>query len=901
MATKIDIGGELNPRTVEGIVADASTIIDRTAEKRQDEINSEVSESLEGKQDVIADLETIRSGAASGSTAIQPTQIEDVVRHVDTGALEPLLDPSDYATTDQLNQLGQEVTEKIGGSITPELAIEQGNITTSGESDSTTRLRTSNYIVADKLSITISGNGKVYVYGYTDDGTYVNRNGWVASSQDVSIQGAVKYRLVFAYSNDNLITPSNFPSLGVSIEAEFDGTFAPKGELTRLSEDVSILEKEDKFVGEGQTFASSSELKLLEGKKYRIYFKNPNWDKSGLAGGDTVLSIRSSYNGVFTTLVTHSKSQTIDSYYDITVPSTSDFITIGGRASVGTIVDFYIFQLELVNERVIAGIEQNELVHTVTTNRGLEIDNTAHTIKVLSNLNVRVNGVVYTLPENTTYDLTSFTTQTEYVKLIVNTDNLSLDLLLHIATTKYPVIAVFQKQYSSNIILGVIGSPIIGKIIIDGVPALVAPVWDDVTFLKSHSLVNQFVGANDTEAHTDIYGLMPSHKYRIYFPVTEWDISGVSITGVYKMFVNSVKNGVTTRLVNVSMSGTVRQYYDIETPSDFDFLRIGGRATSGVAVGFTITDNTTDEESPFDIPQKANDFALLFNGTAGAVESFIFVTDPHWYNRYAIAGINPTYEGNFETLKKIWDKTPTDFVLSGGDWLNAHKQSIAVEDLANIDALMDKAFGAYYPILGNHDNNYQGELDETEDTGANDGALSNQTMINLWFRKWGRLYYSFKGTSSRFFIFDSGIDWDTAMNSYRWGQIAWFANELNNNTDEHIIIGLHIVCNSGSVFTEHIAPLADNILQVAEAFNARTTITMNGVTYDFTNAQGKIHCAICGHTHYDATAVIHNIPVFCTTTALDGAFDLILIDYGAGELKSIRVGAGSNRELNLAQ
>ena len=109
MATKIDIGGELNPRTIEGIVADASTIIDRTAEKRQDEINSEVSESLEGKQDVIADLETIRSGAASGSTAIQPTQIKDVVRHVDTGALEPLLDPSDYATTDQLNQLGQKV------------------------------------------------------------------------------------------------------------------------------------------------------------------------------------------------------------------------------------------------------------------------------------------------------------------------------------------------------------------------------------------------------------------------------------------------------------------------------------------------------------------------------------------------------------------------------------------------------------------------------------------------------------------------------------------------------------------------------------------------------------------------------------------------------------------------
>ena len=69
MATKIDIGGELNPRTVEGIVADASTIIDRTANKRQDEVNADVAESLAGKEDTISDLSSIRSGAAAGATA----------------------------------------------------------------------------------------------------------------------------------------------------------------------------------------------------------------------------------------------------------------------------------------------------------------------------------------------------------------------------------------------------------------------------------------------------------------------------------------------------------------------------------------------------------------------------------------------------------------------------------------------------------------------------------------------------------------------------------------------------------------------------------------------------------------------------------------------------------------
>ena len=107
MATKIDIGGELNPRTVEGIVADASTIIDRTADKRQDEINADVEEALAGKEATITDLSTIRSGAAAGSTAVQPADLKDVTRYVATGPLDPTLDPSEYATTDQLAELGQ--------------------------------------------------------------------------------------------------------------------------------------------------------------------------------------------------------------------------------------------------------------------------------------------------------------------------------------------------------------------------------------------------------------------------------------------------------------------------------------------------------------------------------------------------------------------------------------------------------------------------------------------------------------------------------------------------------------------------------------------------------------------------------------------------------------------------
>lgn len=425
--------------------------------------------------------------------------------------------------------------------------------------------------------------------------------------------------------------------------------------------------------------------------------------------------------------------------------------------------------------------------------------------------------------------------------------------------------------------------------------------------LNPRLLNNYFVGANNTWVPQIINGLKPGYKYRLIVRRPDYDKTGISQTGVYLFAIYSRKTDETSTLLageSIPASGvlpTINDYYDFVVPDDSKEIIVGGRATLNEKVEFMIMCIQSDEpeNDTFSIPQKIIDYSLLFNGTAGAVESFLFFTDPHWYNRYSEAGFNPIYKDRFDTLIQMWEKSPTDFVLCGGDWLTAHKQSIAIEDLANIDALMNKMVGSYYPIFGNHDDNYQGELDETEDTSANDGTIAKETIVNLWFRKWGKAYYSFKGSSSKFFIFDSGIDWNSTMDEYKWGQIAWFAQGLLDNQDDHIVLGMHIVCNSGDVFTQNTAPLANNILLMAQAFNAKTTITLNGITYDFTNAHGTVHCALCGHTHYDASAVINGIPVFCTAAARDGIFDLILIDYSAGKLKSIRIGTGSNRELNL--
>ena len=66
---------------------------------------------LNAKQDTIADLSAIRSGAALGSTSVQPADIENMVEAEPIGSIIPPVNPSEFATKEELSKLGQEVTD----------------------------------------------------------------------------------------------------------------------------------------------------------------------------------------------------------------------------------------------------------------------------------------------------------------------------------------------------------------------------------------------------------------------------------------------------------------------------------------------------------------------------------------------------------------------------------------------------------------------------------------------------------------------------------------------------------------------------------------------------------------------------------------------------------------------
>ncbi len=306
--------------------------------------------------------------------------------------------------------------------------------------------------------------------------------------------------------------------------------------------------------------------------------------------------------------------------------------------------------------------------------------------------------------------------------------------------------------------------------------------------------------------------------------------------------------------------------------------------------------NSGDISDAIDVTEKCTEFAELFSDSTKA-ESFVFFTDPHLTEKgedYA-----EPLKKYMVTLEKYYKSTPTSFVVCGGDWLgNSDTRTEAKYKLGYIDGIARGMFDNFHHVVGNHDTNYQGV---DEDGNKNSGRLGNQTIANLWNRKHGRNYYAFDGENTRFYVLDTGTDWETEMTAYRWEQVAWLADQLRTSTAEKSALLLHIgVIPSGDTYVA--ADFTSEIFALCEAYNKAGTVTLNGVTYDFTDCTGRVAYGLCGHVHADTVLAVCGIPLVATTNMRAGStptFELCLADYDANVLHLVRVGSGESRSVNM--
>ena len=314
--------------------------------------------------------------------------------------------------------------------------------------------------------------------------------------------------------------------------------------------------------------------------------------------------------------------------------------------------------------------------------------------------------------------------------------------------------------------------------------------------------------------------------------------------------------------------------------------------------------NKKIEQQHFVLTQPQNDavqrFAGLFQHVEGNSESFLFFADPHLCGSENVSGRFETWLNQTAT---VYNSTPTSLCVCAVDWLNDNNtRENACWMLGLIDGAMKARFNNYISILGNHDTNYQGY--EYIETGREDKTydrsecakcqLSIAAIRALWYRKQKNAYFAIDGDCTRFYVFDSGLDWYQEMTEYRWEQAHWFARALLSEKPQFAAILMHIAT----------ATFADHIMQIASAYNHHSKITVDGVEYDFENSTGTVGFALAGHEHCDYTFTRHEIPVVITAN-LKGTddqprFDLVLVDWEAGKLHMTRVGEGKDRTIELA-
>lgn len=262
-------------------------------------------------------------------------------------------------------------------------------------------------------------------------------------------------------------------------------------------------------------------------------------------------------------------------------------------------------------------------------------------------------------------------------------------------------------------------------------------------------------------------------------------------------------------------------------------------------------------------------------------ERFLFFSDPHPFVSFDTVGWGK--DNKLDRMKEYLDVSGSDFILCGGDWLTDHNKETGIEDLKLAERRMQELFGdRYYPMVGNHDNN--DKVDE----------ISHETIVDIMFSRWGKAYYTFMGNATRFYVFDSDSIPHLAMDDYKKKQAKWFLESLSASDNKHIAIAIHmcqIMDDGGPISSEQAIQLSE----IANAYNSRTSYD----GYDFSGKTGKIHVILAGHWHSDNDYMLNNIPVYIIDDAQEGNFDMVLMDYDNNQLRTVRVGSGENRVINI--
>jgi hypothetical protein len=285
----------------------------------------------------------------------------------------------------------------------------------------------------------------------------------------------------------------------------------------------------------------------------------------------------------------------------------------------------------------------------------------------------------------------------------------------------------------------------------------------------------------------------------------------------------------------------------------------------------------------------------LYNSGVG--ESFVFFTDIHTITRQT--GWESKYWRTLTAIQKVYNNSGAKFIMSGGDWFSySGNYDLVSSEMMMVYSTMKTMFTDGYNIIGNHELfmlNPQGTAVELE---------SGSQILTNCLCGGNKPYYSFDGANSKIYALDCGSDHVTTINTYRYEQLKWYANALKTDDAEHSLTFAHFYWISEDNINFEVHPFATIYANIIRAYNSKSSITVDGETFDFSNCTGKMECVLCGHLHIDKNDNDDGVNVIATATAQNESngfptFDCVMADYTNNVMRMVRYGTGSSRTINL--
>lgn len=279
-------------------------------------------------------------------------------------------------------------------------------------------------------------------------------------------------------------------------------------------------------------------------------------------------------------------------------------------------------------------------------------------------------------------------------------------------------------------------------------------------------------------------------------------------------------------------------------------------------------------------------------------ETFVFVTDIHWYRNQQMSP---------KLIKYLLNNLSINMIILGGDLITqGEKDAEIVESIKCIKAF---EFPDIFTVtaFGNHDNN-SNQSDATQ-------RFDNNLIYSLFFKGFedhvnfmtdteNSFYFDKPINKTRYIFLDMG---DDGVSKPFTAFLEFRDALLSTPNGYKIVIIAHII--DYGTFTTSLVPMID-------AYNNRDMVTVNGVACVFTDVSGNIILCIGGHRHYDdVVSTPGGVPITVTDcdamlsvsditetagTITEQAFDVVSLDYINSIAYYERIGRGKSRIIHLA-